>query len=34
LMLDEFQRRNYAASTIRSYIRAVEDFTRYFGRSH
>jgi site-specific recombinase XerD len=33
MMLDELQRRNYAASTIRSYLHAVEDFARYFGRS-
>jgi hypothetical protein len=33
MMLDELQRRNYAASTIHNYIHAVEDFARYFGRS-
>src|ERR1019366_230485 len=32
-MLDELQRRNYSQSTVRSYIFAVEDFTRYFHRS-
>jgi site-specific recombinase XerD len=31
-MLDEFQRRNYAQNTVRSYIKAVEDFARYFGK--
>lgn len=31
-MLEELQRRNYAASTIASYLGAVEDFARYFGR--
>jgi integrase/recombinase XerD len=33
MMLDELQRRNYASSTIYSYIHAVEEFARYFGRS-
>lgn len=33
MMLDELQRRNYAASTIRSYVHAVEDFAKYFGSS-
>jgi integrase/recombinase XerD len=32
LMLDERQRRNYAQNTVRSYIKAVEDFARYFGK--
>jgi integrase/recombinase XerD len=30
MMLEELQRRNYAQSTIRSYIRIVEDFARRF----
>ena len=30
IMLEELQRRNYAASTIRCYIRTVEDFARHF----
>jgi site-specific recombinase XerD len=33
LMLDELQRRNYSPSTVRCYIRAVEDFSKYFHRS-
>lgn len=32
LMLDELQRRNYAQNTVRSYIKAVEDFARHFGK--
>src|SRR5271163_4815273 len=33
LMLEELQRRNYAQSTVGSYLHAVEDFARYFHRS-
>ena len=33
IMLEELQRRNYAQHTTRSYIRAVEDFARYFNCS-
>jgi site-specific recombinase XerD len=29
-MLDELQRRNYSPSTVRCYIHAVEDFSKYF----
>jgi hypothetical protein len=32
LMLEELERRNYAPSTIRAYLRAVEEFVRYFNR--
>lgn len=32
LMLEELHRRNYAASTIRAYIRTVEHYSRYFRR--
>src|SRR5260370_919721 len=33
MMLEELQRRNYAETTIDCYIRAVEDFSRYFNCS-
>jgi integrase/recombinase XerD len=33
MMLEELQLRNYAKTTIDSYIRAVEDFSRYFNCS-
>lgn len=32
-MLEELQRRNYATTTIESYLRAVEQFARYFNRA-
>ena len=32
MMLEELQRRNYAETTTRYYIRAVEDFSRRFNR--
>src|SRR5262249_60825535 len=32
-MLDELQRRNFAPSTIRYYIRTVRDFAAYFHKS-
>ena len=31
-MLDELQRRNYAQNTVRTYIKAVEEFARFFGK--
>ena len=30
MMLEELERRNYAQTTISSYIRTIEDFARYF----
>jgi site-specific recombinase XerD len=31
-MLEELQRRNFSETTIETYLRVVEDFTRYFGK--
>ena len=33
MMLDELQRRNYAQSTVRSYVYALENFSKSFHRS-
>jgi len=33
LMLEELQRRNFAATTIRTYLHGVSHFSRYFRRS-
>jgi site-specific recombinase XerD len=30
MMLEEFQRRNYAQSTVRIYLRIVQEFAEYF----
>src|SRR3982751_1903887 len=32
MMLEELQRRNYAENTIRTYIKIVENFAKYFGQ--
>jgi integrase/recombinase XerD len=32
LMIEELQRRNFAESTIRTYVKGVEDFSLYFHR--
>jgi hypothetical protein len=32
LMLEELERRNYAPSATRCYLRAVDEFARYFNR--
>ena len=32
IMLEELQRRNYAATTITNYLRVVKDFARHFGK--
>ena len=32
IMLEELRRRNFAETTIRSYLQGVEHFSRYFQR--
>src|SRR5438477_3647060 len=34
MMLEELQRRNYAQTTIETYVRAVREFSQYFNCSH
>src|SRR5262249_44040351 len=31
-MLEELQRRNFSETTIKTYLRVVEDFAQYFGK--
>ena len=31
-MLEELQRRNFSETTIKTYVRVVEDYARYFGK--
>jgi integrase/recombinase XerD len=33
MMLEELERRNYSGGTIRHYLRFVERFSQYFGKS-
>lgn len=33
MMLEELERRNYTAGTIRHYLRSVEKFAQHFGKS-
>jgi Phage integrase, N-terminal SAM-like domain len=33
MMLEELQRRNYSAITMRKYLRVVTEFAKYFGKS-
>jgi integrase/recombinase XerD len=32
MMLEELERRNYSQSTVRTYVKTIEDLTRYFKR--
>jgi integrase/recombinase XerD len=32
MMLEELQRRNYAANTVKAYVRIIQEFARYFPR--
>ena len=32
-MLEELQRLNYAATTVRTYLRVLEEFSRHFNQS-